>query len=86
MSPQLDQEISQFMDDFQQPENYRAADVKSRLLDLQITAHAGGDELPAAYYTFVKVCASREFVPWPVMEHCLEHLLDQAYAAAPVPA
>lgn len=85
MSPQLDQELSRFLEDFPGPENYRAADVKSRLLDLRITAHATGEQLPSAYHTFLQVCSARETLPWAIMEHCLERLFEQAYAV-PVPA
>ena len=85
MSPQLDQDLSQFLEDFQGPENYKSDDVKSRLLDLQITAHAHGDALPTALFTFIQVCDHREFIPWPIMEHCMERMFDQAYAES-VPA
>lgn len=40
MSPQLDQELSRFLEDFPGPENYRAADVKSRLERLFEQAYA----------------------------------------------
>lgn len=86
MSPELDQEICQFFEEFEQPGNYDAATVKSRLLDLQIAAHVAGSQLPPAYDVFLKVCSARIMVAWPLMEHCLEDLFNQAYAADPIPA
>ena len=84
LTPDLNQEISDFLDLYGDGEAHLGSDVKSGLLNVRISAAQSGTPLPPAYFVFVGACERTNELSPAALAYYIENLLDQFYAKRPM--